>query len=232
MLTLVIGQNGHLHTVFRITPHITDDCTFVLFHISPDEGTVTAFGGFIEELQTEIGLGIRCFGNHQQTGRIFVDTVHKPHMRVVGIVIGNIFHVPGDGIDERTVIIPVPGMYHQPRRLIDNHQVLVFIHYIQGNIFGDNLVFVTGTVHHHRYHVQRFHFVTALDRLIVRHHKSGIGGFLYTVTRSIGQTVEQIFVHTHHLLPFIHYHAEVLIKLRLITDRFYIVQYIIFYVVR
>ena len=232
ILALVIGKNGHLHTVFRITAHVTDNCTFVLFYISPDEGAVTAFGSLIEKLKTEIGLGVRRLGNHQQAGCIFVDTMHKPHMRVVGIIIGNIFHMPGDGIDKRAVIVPVSGVHHQPCRFVDNHQVLVFIHDIKGNIFGDNLIFIAGAVHHDRYHIQRLHFVAAFDRLVIGHYKSGIGSFLYTVTRGIGQTIKQIFVHTHHFLPFVHHHAEVFIKLRLITNGFYIVQYIILYVVR
>ena len=232
MLALVVRKDGHLHTVFGITAYVTDDCAFVLFHISPDKGAVTAFGGLVEKLKTEIGLGIRRLGNYQQTGCIFVDTVHKPHMRVVGIIIGNIFHVPGNGIDKRAAVVPVSGVHHQPCRFIDYHQVLVLIHYIQGNIFGNNLVLIAGTVHHHRYHIQRLHLVTALHRFAVRHHKSGVGSFLYTVARGIGQAVEQILVHTHHLLPLIHYYAEVLVKLRLVTYRFYIVQYIILYVVR
>ena len=232
MLTLVVGKDGHLHTVFRITPHVAYNRTFVLLHIPPDESTITAFSGFIEKLEAEIGFCIRCFGNHQQAGCIFIDTVHKPHVRVIGIIIGNIFHVPGNGIDKRAMIVAMSGMHHQPGRFVNHHKELVFIDYIKGNVFGNNLVFIAGTIHHNRYHVQRFYLVTALDRFIICHYKPGIGSLLYTVTRSISQAVEQILVHTHHLLPFVHNNAEVLVKLRLITDRFYIVQYIVLYVVR
>lgn len=70
-----------------------------------------AFGGFIEELQTEIGFRIQCFGNHQQTGRIFIDTVHKPTGRWHR---GNICTMCQTMVDGRTVIIPVPGCTTNP----------------------------------------------------------------------------------------------------------------------
>ena len=60
MFTLVVGQHGHLHTVFGIPADVTYNGSFVLFNDSPYQCTITSFGGFVEELYAEIGFGVRC----------------------------------------------------------------------------------------------------------------------------------------------------------------------------
>ena len=57
-----------------------------------------SFGGFVEELHTKVGFGIRCFGYDEQSGSVFIDAMNQTDVRVVGIVVGIIFHVPGDGV--------------------------------------------------------------------------------------------------------------------------------------
>ena len=226
-----VGHHCHLHPVSRIPGNITDDGSFILFYSSPYQSAILAFGRFIEELDSQICLGIRCFSNHQQARSVFINPVDKSDVRVVRIIIGVIFHMPGKSIDQRAMIIPVSRMHHQSGRLVDDHQIGVFINDIKGNIFRNNFIFITRTVHHHRDDIQRLHFIAAFHRFTVSHNKSVLGSFLDTVARSIDNTFEQIFVDSDHRLPFIHNHAEVFIKLGFVTDRFYIIQ-IIFQFIR
>ena len=98
MLSLIIGQNGHLHAVSGIPANVSGDGSLVLFNGSPHQGTVASFGGFVEELHTKVGFGIWCFGYDEQSGSVFIDAMNQTDVRVVGIVVGIIFHVPGDGV--------------------------------------------------------------------------------------------------------------------------------------
>ena len=226
-----VGHDCHLHPVFRIAGDAAYDCTFILFHISPDKGTIFAFGRLIEELYSKMSLGVGCLGDYQQPGSIFIYAVDKPDMRVIGIIFGNIFHVPCQCIHKRTVIVSMPRMYYQSRRLVHYHYILIFVNDIKGNIFGNNLVLVTGAVHHDGNDIERLYFIAALHRLTVGHDKSIFGSLLNTVARSINNTFEQIFVDSDHCLSFVYDHPEMFVKLRFITDRFYVIQ-IIFQFIR
>lgn len=136
MLSLVVGEDGHLHAVSGITTDIADNGPFILLYISPDQRPVTAFCRLVEELVAEIRLGIRSLGYHQQAGGVLVDAVHQSHMRVIGIIIGIILHMPGYGVDKRTVIVAMTGVHHQTGRFVHYHQILVLIYYIKGMSSG------------------------------------------------------------------------------------------------
>ena len=60
-----IGHHRHLHPVSRITGNITDNRSFILFHNTPHQSTIFAFGSLIKKLNSQICFGIRCLGNHQ-----------------------------------------------------------------------------------------------------------------------------------------------------------------------
>ena len=222
-----VGHHCHLHSVFRVTGYIPDDCSLILLHNPPYQGAIFTFGSFIKELVSQICFGVRCLGNHQQPRSIFVDPMNKSHVRIIRIIIGIIFHMPGKRIDQSAMIIPMSRMHYQSGRLIHHHQIGIFINDSKGNIFRDNFIFVTRTVHHHRDNIQRLYFIATFHRLAVGHNESSFGSLLNTVARSIDNTFEQIFVDSDHRLPLIYHHPEVFVKLGLVTDRFYIIQIVL-----
>ena len=158
--------------------------------------------------------------------------MYQSHMRVVSIIVRIIFQMPGDGIDQCTMIVSVSGVHNQPGRLVHHHQVFVFVDNIQGNVFRNNLIIVAGTIHHHRNHIQRFHLIATLHGLAVSHDKTVFSSLLYAIARSIDDAFKQIFIYPDHRLPFVHYHTEMLVELVLITYRFYIIQFVLFKFVR
>ena len=172
MFTLVVGQHGHLHTVFGIPADVAYNGSFVLFNASPYQCTITSFGGFVEELYAEIGFGVRCLCYNEQTGSIFVNAVHQTDMRVVGIVIGMIFHVPGYGVHQSSVVVTVPRMHNKSGRFIHYHEVFILINNIEWDVFGNDLIFIAWTVHHNGNDVHRLYLVAAFDRLVVSHYKT------------------------------------------------------------
>ena len=69
----------------------------------------------------------------------------RPTLGVGGIIEGIILQVVGQRIDQRAGIIAVPRVDDEPRRLVDDHQHLIFVDDIQGNGLGDDLKLVLGT---------------------------------------------------------------------------------------
>ena len=153
-------------------------------------------------------------------------------MRVVGIVSGIVFHVPGDGVDQSAAVVSVSGVHYQSGGFVHHHEVVVFIDDIERDVFGYDLVLVAWAIHHEGDDIHRLYLVTTLDGLAVGHDAAGFRGFLYAVSRGVRQSVEQVLVYAHHLLALVHDHAEVLVELRFVTDGFHIVQVFSCYVVR
>ena len=126
----------------------------------------------------------------------------------------------------------MPRMYDKTRRLVDYDYIVIFIRHVQGDIFGNNVIFIGRAVHRERNDIQRLHLITALHRLAIGQHKTCIGCLLNTVARGILDTVEQVFVYPHHLLAFVHHHAEMLVQLGCIAcGRLQVIQFVIQYLV-
>ena len=58
--------NRHLHAVFRMAAYVAYDGAFVLIDMPPDEGSVEAARGLVEELATQRGAGIFGLGYDQE----------------------------------------------------------------------------------------------------------------------------------------------------------------------
>ena len=65
------------------------------------------------------------------------------------------------------------GVYHQSGRFVHYHEVFILVDYIKWDIFGNDFVFITRTIHHDGDDIHRFHLVAALDRFVVSHYKTG-----------------------------------------------------------
>ena len=206
-----IAHDSHLHTVFGVTSDVSSNCTFIFFYDSPYQSIIFTFGCFIVELHAQTGFGIRSFGYYQKAGSIFVNTVNQSYLRVVGVIRGDITQMPGNGINQCTVIVSTPRMNNQTGRFIDNHQVIVFVYNVQRDIFRDNVVLVARTIHHDSQHIKRFYLIAAFYRFPVCHHKACICSCLNAVAGCIDNAFEQIFVDTYRCLSFIYYNSEMFV---------------------
>ena len=122
--------------------------------------------------------------------------MYQSYGRVVRVVGRVIAHVPGYGVYECAGIIPVPWVYHESGGFVYNHQAVVFVNYVEGNVFGFDSGFVPRAVEHKRYDVERLYAVVAFHRLVVNVHEAHFGRLLYSVARCSGQVVEQELVYT------------------------------------
>ena len=211
---VAFGKNSHLHTVTRVSADIAFDPSFVIAYDAPYECTVFTLGRLMEKLHAQMRLCFRLFGDNQQAGRIFIDTMDESQGRIIGIVGRIVFQIPGKGIHQRAGIVSVSGMHDQPCRFVDHQQIVIFVHDFYRNIFRENLESPWRPCHHNCHDILRLHPVIAFHRFAVRHNTTGIGSRLYPVTRSTEHPVYQKFIHTQQRLPAIGHEAEVFIQLR------------------
>ena len=124
-------------------------------------------------------------------------------------------------------------MHHQSGGFVDDHQVLILIDDIKGDILGDDVVVVSRTIHHHGNHFARLHLVAALHRLSVGHHIAHVGCPLDAVARRVHDALAKKLIDSHRCLSLIDHHAEVFVQLTgLLPYGFGFVQFVQQYFVR
>ena len=126
--------------------------------------------------------------------------------------------MPRYGVDQRTVEIAHTGVHHQAGRLVDDHQLVVLINYVKGNVFGFYGRVVVRTVKHQRDDIARTHLVVALHRLAVHVDETRVSSLLDTVARRVLYVLRHKLVDAYRLLPPVYLHAQVFVEL------FYVVQ--------
>ena len=136
----------------------------------------------VEELGTQLSLGVRGLGDDQQTAGVFIDTVYQSYTRVVGVVAGQVAQVPGNGVNQCAVEVAHSWVYHQSCRLVDDHQLVVLIDHIQGDVLRFNGRIIVRTVKHQCDDVTRAYLIVAFDGGAVYLDEASIGGFLDAVT--------------------------------------------------
>ena len=73
-------------------------------------------------------------------------------------------------------------MYDKACRFVYHHQFIVFIYYVERNIFRFYRSVVMRPVEHEGDYVARTHLVVALHGFVVDVYKARLSGFLYSVT--------------------------------------------------
>ena len=90
--------------------------------------------------------------------------MHQSYLRIIRVIALQILQMPGDGIHQRTVKVTTPRMHHHSRRLIDYHQVIVFIDHIQRDILRFDGRIVVWTVEHECDDISCTYLIITLDR--------------------------------------------------------------------
>ena len=84
------------------------------------------------QLRHQLGMRLDGLGHHHQPGGVLVEAMDDTGARHID----DIRHMVQQGIEQRTVGMPGSRMHHQPGRLVDDQQVLVFVDDIQCNVLG------------------------------------------------------------------------------------------------
>ncbi len=86
-------------------------------------------------LLDQLGLRLQGLGHHHQAGGVLVQAVNDTGARHVD----DVWHVVQQRIEQRTAGMPGGRVHDQPGRLVDHHDMVVFVDDIQFDIFCDPL---------------------------------------------------------------------------------------------
>jgi len=81
------------------------------------------------------GLRLQGLGHHHQAGGVFIQPVNDAGARYVD----DVWHVVQQRIEQRTTGMTGSRVHNQPGRLVDYHDMVVFVDDIQFDIFRDPL---------------------------------------------------------------------------------------------
>ena len=149
-----------------------------------------------------------CLGNDKQTGRILVNPMNKPHLRVIRVKIGILPKMPCHSIYQCSMSIAATRMHDHSCRLVHNHEVIILIYNFQRDIFGNNAAVIDPGVQCYDNDIAWFYLVIALYNLAIDRYGAGIGSLLYLVAGCIGYMVYKKLVYSDRRLPFIYYNTD------------------------
>ena len=92
------------------------------------------------QLPHQMRLRLRSFGDHHHPAGVLVEPVHDAgarHIRQRG-------RMMQQGIEQRAIAIACTGVNDEPRRLVDDQQMLVLEDDVERNVFADGLNFALG----------------------------------------------------------------------------------------
>jgi len=204
-------EDLHAQPVFGVAPDVALDAALVFDEVSPDECVVGAVRRLVEKLLAQCRLGLRCLGHHEQTTRVFVDTVHQSHFRIVGVEGGHIAHVPGYGVDQRAREVAGSRMHHHTGRFVDHHQIIVLVDNVQRDVLRDDAGVVLGMVEHECDDIARPYLVIAFDGFASHADVSCVGCCLYAVAAGVLHVLGEKLVNAYGCLSGVHHDAPVLV---------------------
>ena len=120
----------------------------------------------------------------------------------------------GQRVDERAAVVAVTGMHDQPRRFVDDQQVVVLVGYFERNVFGNDLHLAPRIGHHDLDAVERLDLVARLGRLAVDEDVPAVGRRLNAVARAVLHPNGQELVQPHGGLALVGRHRKVFVEAR------------------
>ena len=192
----------------------------VLLDVAPYDGDVLALDRVDEELTGELELGLVVLGDNQQSARVLVDAVHQHAHALVGagLVRGlGAAEMEGQGVDEGAVVVAVAGVDHHPGGFVDDKKVLVLIHDVEGNVFGENLHAAALVGHHETDDVAGTDDGVGLGKFVIDKDIAHLDGELDAVAGCVFGMGRDVFVDANRRLALVGYEAEMLEQGRLLA---------------
>ena len=209
-------ENGHHHAVLGIAAHIANNGTFVFLKVTPRQCPIFAFQVMVKEDLGQTHLRKLILGNHNKARGVLVDTVHQQGLHGRAIWQFLIAKIIIQCIDHRAGIVAESGVYHHAGLLVDDQNIVVFVLYVQGNVFGNNLGIARRIGHQHGNHITGLHLVILSFYLVIHQDATGLGRLLHLVAGGIADKIEQVFVYADDFRPGIHHETKMLVK-RILT---------------
>ena len=186
------------HAVVRISSDISSDRTFVFLEVAPDDGDISPFDRMHEELLCQIQLGLIVLSHNEQTRSILIDSMHQDaHPFILSVWALRYAKMMGQGVYKRAAEMAVTRMHYHSGFLIQYKDIVIFIYYIQRNIFRKYLQSSSLIWHDECNDITGTDDIVRLYDLLIDTDILGLYGKLDTMARGVLHMRSKIFVHTH-----------------------------------
>ena len=208
---LRIVIDAEAQPVVRVPSDGAGNGPLIFRQVAPNHGRIDPVDGMDEELVGQVRLGGRILRHDQETARVLVDAVHQhPHPFVALLrSLGNP-QIVGQGIDKRSVVIPVPGVDDHPGRFVHDQHVLVLIDDVQGNVLRKDFHAPAFVGHHELDDVAGADDGIGLRGLVVHEDIAQLDGLLDPVPGRPFLVGGNEFVHPEGRLSLVRDQAEML----------------------
>src|SRR5690606_21384310 len=161
--------HGHDTSVLEVPTNVSGYRP-VISNIPPSESDISALNAMVIKLLSKMGHRPFTFGNYQYTRRVFINAVYQSRSSRIAGKCRQLVEMVGQGIDYCARIVIVAWMNDHSRLLIDYQKLIVFVKYIQWNIFGIDFGISGWIWQDYGNHIKRPDFVTCLDNFIIDQH--------------------------------------------------------------
>lgn len=103
---------------------------------TPNKGAIGAIDGVFVKLGAEAFVGAVGFGRDQQAAGVFVQTVDNTGSQDAAYAGQAAAAMMEEGVDQGAAGIAGAWVGNQPRRFVDDDNVVVFENHVQGDVFG------------------------------------------------------------------------------------------------
>src|SRR5207237_6703558 len=107
---------------------IAFDRTLLHARRAPHDGMIGTFDRVMLELAGKAVHGAVVLGGDEQSARILVKAVYDPRPCLAAEACKRGAAMRDQRVDERTVGVARGGMHDEPRRLVDDDEILVLVH--------------------------------------------------------------------------------------------------------
>ena len=137
-LTAIWKYLHHL-AVFGTASHMSYNCAFIRFWLSPNQSQIGALNGVVKKLSRQWRHGLFCFGNHQQARSILVNPMNQTWAAYIAFHFRQVLKMIHQPIHQGSRPIAMSRVNDHPWRLIDHQQIRILIDNVQMNILRNHL---------------------------------------------------------------------------------------------
>lgn len=198
-----------------MSPYMGHDRTGIFREVAPNKGHVLPADGMVEELLGEAADGPFSFCEHHEAACVLVDAVYEAKAGEGLFADGGVFllQVPCDAVDQSAGIVTAGGVDDYAGWFVDDHNFIILVADVQGELFGDDLFPMGFFVGVDDDLVERPDLIVGLHLFVVDKYHTGFQRFLDLVAGGVLDPLDQKFVDSQRFLALVHLHVEPFVQL-------------------
>ena len=133
---VAIGEGVHYFAEAEVAAYVHLYGSFLCGEVAPHKGYVAAVYGVLLELGGEEAHGFFFLAYDHEAGGVFVYAVHEAYAGEVFEVHMLLLQVVAEAVHQCAGIVAAAGVHYHAGGLVHNEEVVVFVGYVEGYVFG------------------------------------------------------------------------------------------------